>query len=188
MKPHVVIISAASGTGKTSLCAGLKSSMSNVVESVSATTRPPRGKEEDGVDYHFLSREEFASRVELGLFLEYAEVHGNMYGTPVDSVRVQLDRGNQVILDIDVQGARNVKMVAEDALPGRNIKSVFIKPPSMQELERRLRDRALDSDEVIRRRLKNAKKEMLCEGEFDFVIVNDDFEQALSQLVALMNG
>ena len=154
-----------------------------LVESVSCTTRKPRRNEVDGIDYFFLSPDEFFKKRETGLFAEWAEVHGNFYGTPLDFLQKQLDSGKDVICDIDYQGAINIKR----AFPKEAV-LILILPPSMEELESRLRLRATDDPEVIKTRLHNAKNEILHYPHFDFVVVNNDLDTAFQQLAAIISA
>ena len=179
----IFVISAPSGAGKTTLVGMLKKRFPLLAESVSCTTRAPRGHEVDGTDYFFLSKEEFFSKREAGLFAEWAEVHGNFYGTPLDFLQHQLDSGKDIICDIDYQGAINIKK----AFPKEAV-SILVLPPSMEELESRLRHRATDDTEVIKKRLHNAKNEILHYPYFDFVVVNNDLNTALAQLGAIISA
>ncbi len=176
------IISAPSGAGKTSLVKALVDTMPGLAISVSHTTRPRRDGETDGVDYHFIHADAFQTMVDAGDFLEHAWVFGNAYGTARSSVEAELQAGTDVILEIDWQGARQVR----DALPGAV--SVFILPPSRDELERRLRARGKDSEEVIARRLREAQGEMSHYHEYDYLVVNDAFGHALEELVAVVRA
>jgi len=174
-----LVISAPSGAGKSTLVERLRAEFPDFAYSVSCTTRAPRGGEKDGADYHFLTREEFAARREAGYFAEWAEVHGNLYGTPKAPVQEHLASGRDVLFDIDVQGALQVKRVFPQGL------FVFILPPSRLELERRLRGRGTDSEETIARRLDNALGELRQAGQFDFLIVNNDLDKAADELRAV---
>ena len=174
-----LVISAPSGAGKSTLVSRLREEFPDFAYSVSCTTRGPRVGEQDGVHYHFLTREEFKSRREAGYFAEWAEVHGNLYGTPKAPVQTQLAQGRDVLFDIDVQGALQVKEVFPQGL------FVFILPPSRQELERRLVGRGTDAADVIARRLDNALGEMRQAWHFDFLIVNDDLDVAADELRAV---
>jgi guanylate kinase len=176
------ILSAPSGAGKSSLARALVESMPDVTVSVSHTTRAPRPGEEDGVHYHFVDRETFQAMVDRGEFLEHARVFDNFYGTSQKAVQDELDRGKDVILDIDWQGARNIKARMDKAV------GIFILPPSREELERRLRGRGQDSDEIIARRMLDAISEMGHFEEFDYVVVNDDFDAALGDLQCILRG
>ncbi len=176
------IISAPSGAGKTSLVKALVDAMPGISVSVSHTTRARRPGEHDGVDYHFVSPEAFKERVSHGDFLEHAEVFGNYYGTARSTVEERLAAGEDVILEIDWQGARQVRAAMPEAL------SIFILPPSRTDLEARLRGRGQDAEEVIARRMREAVSEMSHHGEFDYLVVNDDFEIALGELRAVVTA
>ena len=162
------IISAPSGAGKTSLVAELLNNMSNIKASISHTTRACRPGEVDAVNYHFTSRERFVEMIEQSAFLEHAEVFGNFYGTSRLAIEDSLNQGIDVFLDIDWQGARQVKALMPDA------KGIFILPPSRTALEQRLHQRGQDSKEIINQRMAQAKSEMSHYNEYDFLIVNDD--------------
>jgi len=174
-----LVISAPSGAGKSTLVERLRAEFPHFAYSISCTTRAPRGEEKDGKDYHFLTREEFVTRREAGYFAEWAEVHANLYGTPKAPVEEHLASGRDVLFDIDVQGALQVKSVFPQGL------FVFIMPPSREELERRLRGRGTDSGEAIARRLGNALGELRQAGQFDYLIVNDDLDTAVDELRAI---
>ena len=175
------ILSAPSGAGKTTLLKKVMADLPGLAFSVSHTTRRPRSGEHDGVDYHFVSRDQFEAMREQGVFLEWAEVHGNLYGTSRPALLTQLETGLDVVLDIDVQGAVIIRNSA--AIPSA---SLFITPPSLSELERRLRGRGTDSEETILLRLKNASKEMQAAVDYEYLIVNDSLEQAVDTLRAIV--
>lgn len=174
------IVSAPSGAGKTSLVAALVQKVPGLRISVSHTTRPCRPGEVDGVNYHFIDREAFLAKVEAGRFLEHAEVFGNLYGTSQDWVESMLAEGQDVILEIDWQGAAQVRRLLPDAV------SIFILPPSVEVLAQRLRNRGSDENEVIAQRLAGAREEMSHYPEFDFLVINDDFQNALEDLGAIV--
>jgi guanylate kinase len=177
----LLVLSAPSGAGKTTLAHRFRARHPDAVFSVSATTRPPRGAERDGVDYHFVGPERFAELVAAGAFAEWAEVHGQRYGTLRATVDEALRAGRVALFDIDVQGGSQLK----EAFP-REAATVFVLPPSLDELERRLRGRSTDSDEVIRRRLAAARAEAARGlASYDYVVVNDDLERALEALDAI---
>lgn len=176
------IISAPSGAGKTSLARALIANTQNTRMSVSHTTRQQRKGEVDGEDYHFVDQATFLSMVDDGIFLEFAEVYGNFYGTSRLSVEQMLQAGENVLLDIDWQGARKVREQMPSAI------SISVLPPSISELERRLRSRGSDSEDVIRSRMQQAMDEMMHCREADFVILNDDFNQALDDLTLILSG
>jgi len=175
------ILSAPSGAGKTTLLKKVMADLPGLAFSVSHTTRLPRTGEVDGVDYHFVSRAQFEAMRDQGVFLEWAEVHGNLYGTSRPAVLAQLATGLDVILDIDVQGAAILRGSA--AIPAA---SLFISPPSLSELERRLRGRETDSEETILLRLKNARQEMQAAVNYEYLIINDHLEQAIDTLRAIV--
>jgi guanylate kinase len=170
------VVSAPSGAGKTSLVKALLDSETDVVLSVSHTTRAPRTGETEGVDYHFVDGEMFAAMCSASQFLEHAEVFGNRYGTSRQQVDSHLERGTDVILDVDWQGARQIR----EHMPGSV--SIFILPPSWAVLEQRLRDRRTDSSEVIEKRMRAARGEVSHFSEFDFLLVNEDFQRAVEGL------
>ncbi|HHJ12793.1 MAG TPA: guanylate kinase [Gammaproteobacteria bacterium] len=173
------IVSAPSGAGKTSMVKALLERLPDVVVSVSHTTRPPRPGERDGIDYHFIDVAEFERLVEAGEFLEYARVFDNYYGTRRVTVEEQLAAGRDVILEIDWQGARQV----EAAWPG--VVKVFILPPGIEALRERLTARGQDSTEVIERRMRDAMREASHHDEYHYLVINDDFEQAVDELRAI---
>lgn len=179
-KGTLYIISAPSGGGKTSLVEALVSTTSNIFVSVSHTTRSIRPGEQDGVNYFFIQEAEFTQRVNQHQFLEHAEVFGNLYGTSKEWVESQLAEGRDVILEIDWQGARQVKWMLPESL------GIFILPPSLPALQNRLQRRGQDAPEVIARRMQQATIEMSHYHEYEFVIVNDDFERALQDLRAII--
>jgi len=179
---RLFVIAAPSGTGKTSLVRALMARQPRLRFSVSYTTRPPRPNEVDGRDYHFVSREQFQRMVDAGEFLEHARVFDNAYGTGVTTVNDALAAGQDLVLEIDWQGARQVSQ----KLPEKC--SIFILPPSRAALEERLRARRTDSDDIIRRRLEDSVTELSHWHEFDHVIVNDRFEEALDRLEDIVQG
>lgn len=174
------IFSAPSGAGKTSLVRTLLDSTANINVSVSHTTREPRDGELDGTHYHFVSKEVFAQMVDNGEFLEYANVFNNAYGTSQTWVEEQLKQGQDVILEIDWQGAQQVCRLMKHAI------RVFILPPSIEVLEQRLQGRGQDSQDVIQQRMQQAKSEMSHYVEYDYLVFNDDFDVALDELRAIV--
>lgn len=176
------ILSAASGTGKTSLAHALAQRLPEVALSISHTTRAPRPGERHGIDYFFVSPHEFEALAARGEFLEHAQVFGNRYGTSRAAVEELLARGKRVVFDIDWQGARAIKRAKPTAV------GVFLLPPTREALQQRLQDRRQDSPEVIARRMQAAVDEMRHYSEFDYVVVNDDFDRALADLEAIMRG
>lgn len=177
---RLVVVSAPSGAGKTSLTHAvierLAASAAPPRFSVSYTTRAPRGGERDGVDYHFVDAKRFAAMAAAGAFLEHAEVFGKRYGTGRAETESLLAAGNDVVLDIDWQGAAQVRAAHAP------VTSVFVMPPSLAELERRLRARASDDDATIARRLAEAEQDMAHAGDYDHVVVNEDFDAAVAKL------
>ena len=180
-KPGIpIVVSAASGTGKTSLCLKLLETLSKVERSVSYTTRKPRGEEIDGRDYHFVDDPTFDRMIAENAFIEHADVFGFRYGTGYAAIRRQLDEGVDVLLDIDVQGGLQIR----DSLPESLL--IFLLPPSMTELRRRLINRATDAPDVIERRLREARNEIAqCRG-YDYLVLNDDFDKAAADLRAIV--
>jgi len=179
---HLYVISAPSGAGKTSLVKALLAARPQLVVSVSHTTRAPRPHEVDGRDYHFVSAAEFTRLAAAGAFLEHARVFDNQYGTGREQVAAQRAAGRDVLLEIDWQGARQIRQAMPDC------KSIFILPPSRAALAERLRSRGTDSEQVIARRLSDAAADMSHCLEFDYAIVNDRFEQAAAELMSIING
>ena len=177
-----IVISAASGTGKTSLCDQLIRTLTLTERSISFTTRAPRGEERDGVHYHFISNERFEEMIAADEFIEYAGVFGNRYGTGRTALQKQLASGVDVLLDIDVQGGAQIKARLEDAL------LIFLLPPSMDELRRRLFNRATDAPDVIARRLAKARDEIEQADQYEYLVVNDDFDAAAEELRAIIKA
>ena len=176
----LVVLSGPSGVGKSTVVRALRDSAPSVWLSVSATTRFPRPGEVDGVHYRFVSREEFEAIRAADGFLEWAEFAGNLYGTPRGAVLEHLAAGSPVLLEIDLQGARQVR----EAMPEARL--VFLRPPTWDELVRRLTRRGTESEQVIERRLATAREELAAESEFDVTLVNTDVEQVVADLVALL--
>lgn len=186
-RPLLLVVSAPSGAGKTTLCDRLLADQAGMVYSISCTTRAPRGNEVDGQDYHFLTREEFDRRVSAGEFLEHAIVHGNRYGTLRQAVADALEAGKDVLMDIDVQGAAHIRQAArQHPLLKQALVSIFVTPPSVSALRERLQGRREDSAEVIERRLRNAVEELARWGEYDYLVVNDDLDRAYAELRAIV--
>ncbi len=182
-----LILSGPSGSGKSSISKEIMKRHPDVAFSISCTTRAPRGNEQNGVDYHFLSREDFRKKIEAGDFIEYAEVHGNYYGTLKSEVVNRVTKGIDVILDIDVQGAAKVHELCKTNEIFRDCAEfVFVAPPSHAELERRLRGRGTDAEEVILKRLKNSILEISRWREYSYLLINDDFANAVEKFNALL--
>lgn len=176
------IVAAPSGAGKSSLVSAVLAQDPNLMLSISHTTRAPRPGEADGREYHFVDRATFVRMIEAGEFLESAEVHGNLYGTSQAQIRGVREAGRDVVLEIDWQGAQQVRRIFPDAI------GIFILPPSMAELERRLRARNQDPEDVIRLRLAAATAEVAHASEFDYVIINNDFGEAVKDLAAVLRA
>jgi guanylate kinase len=174
------VVSAPSGAGKTTLCKGITDSLENLTHSISYTTRKPRPGEIDGRDYYFVTAERFRDMAQAGDFAEYAEVHTNLYGTSKRVLDDMIKEGVDVILDIDTQGARQIKAHFATAV------FVFIMPPSMAILEERLRNRKSDREDEIRKRMQRAIDEIRDYGLYDYIVVNRDFERALSELRSIV--
>jgi guanylate kinase len=181
MTGRLIVLTGPSGVGKGTLLKALLTRHPELYLSVSATTRSPREGEIEGVHYYFYPRDRFDKMILAGELLEWAEFAGNYYGTPIEPVRDRLDRGRSVILEIELAGARQVAKIFPDAL------RVFILPPDLETLETRIRDRGTESADAIRRRLEQAKVEIAAQQEFDYQIVNDDFQTALEQLEKLVS-
>lgn len=180
MRGNLFIVSAPSGAGKTSLVGAMLAETPGIDLSISYTTRQPRPGEVDGREYHFVSRETFLQMSRHGDFLESAEVYGNLYGTSQSWIRDEMAQGRDILLEIDWQGAAQVRRGFPEAL------SVFILPPSLEALEMRLKGRGQDSAEVIDRRMQTAREEMSHVAEFDYVIINDRLDHAVQQLKAIV--
>ena len=179
----MLVLSSPSGAGKSTIASKLLREDHNLELSVSVTTRPRRGNEVDGTDYHFLSEREFTVQRDAGALLEWAQVHGNFYGTPFDPVRAAMDGGRDMLFDIDWQGAEQMFEQAR-----ADIVSVFILPPSINELQRRLHRRAEDTPEAIAHRLENAREEMRQWNRYDYVVVNDDLDRAFTQVKSILTA
>jgi len=179
-KPLVYIISAPSGSGKSTLTNELLKLVPNLVFSISYTTRDPRGSEQNGKQYHFITMEEFQRMVDAGEFLEHANVHGNCYGTARQFLRDAGKSGHDLLLDIDVQGAAQIKKNLTDAI------SIFVLPPDRKTLEWRLRNRSEDSEDVIQRRLLTAGREIAEYDKYDYVLINDKLEESTERLIAIV--
>ena len=182
MKGKLFVITAPSGAGKTSLIEAVMRDDPSLKISISYTTRAPRKGEKDGVDYHFVDEKTFRAMGSRGEFLESAEVHGNHYGTAKQVILDAVQRGEDLILEIDWQGAQQVRKLYPACI------GIFILPPSVEELERRMRSRGQDSEAVIRRRIDNAREELAHKGEFKYAIINKDFETARRELAKIIQG
>ena len=185
--PLVVVISAPSGTGKTTLCDNIRASLPSISNAVTCTTRKPRDGELDGIDYYFLGEDEFRGRVAGGEFLENAVVHGNHYGVLKSELRAKLAEGSDVLLNIDVQGAATIREAAgNDLVLKEALLTVFLCPVSLDELEQRLRGRGTDSDEIIAKRLAIARDEMDHAEKFDHMLTSETREADLEQMLGII--
>lgn len=178
----LLVLSGPSGVGKSTVLRKMMDGREDMAFSVSATTRAPRPGEVDGKDYFFITREEFDKMVEQGELLEHAEFVGNCYGTPRSQILQRLEQGITVVLDIEVQGAGQVKALMPEAL------TVFLAPPSLEALEQRLRGRGTESEEKIRSRLETARKELLLAPTYDYTVVNDDADRAAAELSNILEN
>ncbi|MBW1748242.1 MAG: guanylate kinase [Deltaproteobacteria bacterium] len=179
---RLFIISAPSGAGKTTLCRATLKRLKDMLYSVSYTTRSPRKGEQDGVDYHFISKEGFRADIKTGRWSEWAEVHGNYYGTSAEFIEKGLSSGRDTLLDIDVQGTIQILKRHPDSV------TIFVLPPSMDTLRQRLEMRGTESETVLKRRLENAKKEMTQQNLYRHLIVNDQLSSAIEELISIIQG
>jgi guanylate kinase len=187
--PLLIVLSAPSGTGKTTLCEQLLLTRPNLTRAITCTTREPRAGEEDGVDYYFLDAGTFLKRVQAGNFLEHATVYGNSYGTLKSEVVGKLRQGKDVILAVDVQGAATIREESkEDHELGRALLTVFLTPPSMQVLEERLKKRGLDAGPVIQKRLSVARQEIGQWKHFDYLIISSSIAEDLRRMQAVLDA
>ena len=180
MRGLLIVVSGASGTGKGTVCKKLLSELANVHYSISATTRKPRQGEVDGREYYFISEDDFKQWIADGKFLEFAEVYGNFYGTPLTKIEERLNRGEDVLLEIDVQGALNVKRKRPDGV------YIFLLPPSLDELKRRIEGRGSETPDSLKRRLQNAVAEIQIGREYDYAVVNDSVDNAVAKIEAIL--
>ena len=181
-KGRLFIISAPSGAGKSTICQALIDKIPNLNYSVSFTTRNPRGKEENGIDYHFVSKDNFLKGIQNDIWAEWAQVHGNYYGTSAELIDKILHQGNDVLLDIDVQGASQILQRYPESV------SIFIKPPSFNALRERLLKRGTDSREDVEQRLVNARQELAQAVNFHYVVINDQINDAIKELTTIINS
>lgn len=179
---QLFVVSAPSGTGKNTLLERALERRPGLEQCITATTRAPRPGEVDGIDYYFMSEEEFLARRGRGEFVEWARVHGRLYGVLRQELCKRLANGGKCLLQVDIQGRRNLEK------QGIEFVSVFVAPPSFEELERRLRQRGSDSDEQVRLRLETAHTEMNSASEYDYVVVNDDIDRAVAEFLAIVDG
>ena len=179
---HLFVISAPSGGGKTTLCHEVRRHFTTIVYSVSYTTRGPRNGEQDGIDYYFIDSNEFKKGINDGKWAEWAQVHGNYYGTSADFLNKGLKAGHDILLDLDVQGTRQILAHYTEAV------AIFIMPPSLEILQQRLEARGTDSPENIAVRLRNAEKEMAQQNMYHHVIINDQLPVAISELISIIEN
>ena len=188
-KPLLIVISAPSGGGKTTLCQQLLTTNSHVTRAITCTTRPPRKGEQDGIDYYFLDAETFLRRVQAGHFLEHATVHGNSYGTLKSEVLGKLRQGKDVLLNVDVQGAAAIRRHAEEDVELKEaLLTVFLTTASISELETRLKNRGTDAPEVIQRRLSVARQEIAQWRNFQYLIISTTIEEDLRRMNAVLSA
>ncbi len=179
-KGLLVVVSGASGTGKGTVCSALLENMPDLSYSISATTRTPREGEADGVQYYFMSKEQFQEMIQEGGFLEWAEVYGNYYGTPIKKIQERLADGRDVLLEIDVQGALHVMEKCPEGV------FIFLLPPSLEELEKRIRGRGTETEESLAKRLGSAKKEISVGRQYKYAVVNDTVENAVTKIKEIL--
>jgi guanylate kinase len=182
-KAKIFVISAPSGTGKSTVIEGVLKKIPKLQKTVSYTTRQARDGEKDGIDYHFITEQKFEEMKNNDLFIEWANVYGNLYATSLETINNALGRGIFLIKDIDTQGALNIKKQLKDLAI-----LIFIAPPSIEELEKRLRNRGTDSEEIIQIRLQNALKEMSEAVQYDYRIINSDLQQTIDELKSIIGG
>ncbi len=188
-QPLIIVLSAPSGAGKTTLCNNLLKTEKNVERAITCTTRTPRTGEIDGVDYYFLAREQFELKIKNDEFLEYANVYGNYYGTLKKEAFSKIEKGKDVLLNIDVQGAANVRKVAgKDEILRRALVTVFVGVESLDVLENRLKNRGLDDEDTLKKRLRLAKDEIKHWKEYDYLIISASMEEDLNRLRAIVNA
>lgn len=179
-KGHLFIISGPSGAGKSTVIKAILEKQRDLRYSISCTTRPPRGNEQDGVDYYFITKAAFEKKIDAGQLAEWAEVHGHLYGTSATYIDETIAHGQDVLLDIDVEGARKLFVKYPEAI------SIFIAPPTMRKLEERLAERDTDPPEAVELRLKNAEAEMAQASRYDYILENDDLAETVSRLEAII--
>lgn len=179
---QLFVVSAPSGVGKSTIIGSVLTRLPRLQYSISCTTRPPRAGEVDGQDYYFISRKKFQQGIAAGRFLEWAEVHGSFYGTDAEPIRQWLSLGQDVLLDIDIQGARQVRCTYPAA------RTIFILPPSLEELLQRLKGRGTESEEQLARRMRGAHSELAESPWYEFVVVNDRLEEAVEDVVAILRA
>lgn len=182
MKGDIYIFSGPSGVGKTSIISELRKRVTGLGYSISHTSRAPRHNETDGVDYHFVSKDSFLKMRDSCAFVEWAEVYGHLYGTSISGLNAETDKGLDVILDIDSQGAKNIKKIFKDSI------TIYILPPSIETLEQRLNARAADDSQVINHRIKKAVDDLKESVWYDYLVINEDLEKAISEALAIITS
>jgi guanylate kinase len=180
MTGQIFVFSAPSGTGKSTIAEALMERVEDLAYSISHTSRLPRGTEQDGVDYHFVNESTFREMIERNAFLEWAEVHGHLYGTAFDAVKAQMSAGADVLMDVDVQGGRNIKKQFPESV------LIFLLPPSLKILENRLTARGTDDPSAIRKRMAQASKEIKNCSWYDYIVINDDLENAIHEAQSII--
>jgi guanylate kinase len=182
MKGDIYIFSGPSGVGKTSIISELRKRVAGLGYSISHTSRTPRHNETDGVDYHFVSKDSFLKMRDSDAFVEWAEVYGHLYGTSISGLNAETDKGLDVILDIDSQGAKNIKKIFKDSI------AIYILPPSIETLEQRLNARAADDSQVINHRVKKAVDDLKESVWYDYLVINEDLEKAINAAQAIISS
>ena len=180
MTGQFFVFSAPSGTGKSTITEALMDRFDSLAYSISHTSRPPRGTEQDGIDYHFVTESTFREMIERNAFLEWAEVHGHLYGTAFDAVKAQMSAGSDILMDVDVQGGRNVKKQFPESI------LIFLLPPSFEILQKRLTARGTDTPAVIEKRMAQASEEIKHCSWYDYIVINDDLEKAVFEAQSII--
>ena len=180
MTGQIFVFSAPSGAGKSTIAEALMERVDGLAYSISHTSRPPRGSEQDGVDYHFITRSTFRDMIEKNAFLEWAQVHGHLYGTSLEAINKQVSGGFDILMDVDVQGGRNVKKQSPDSV------LIFLLPPSLETLENRLTTRGTDGPSVVRKRMAQASEEIKSCSWYDYIVINDDLEKAIHEAQSII--
>lgn len=177
-----IVISAPSGGGKSTIADKVLKEIASLIRSISCTTRKPRPGEKEGQDYYFLTEDEFKTRIQNNKFIEWAQVHNNYYGTPIDEFKAQLEKGRDVILTIDPQGAKSIRKIFPDGI------FIFLVPPTWDDLATRLKKRASDSESTLKVRLQNAREEIKTIPQYDYLVVNDSLDVAVSDVVSIIRS
>ncbi len=180
MTGQIFVFSAPSGAGKSTIAEALMERVEGLAYSISHTSRPPRGSEQDSVDYHFVSRSTFREMIEKNAFLEWAQVHGHLYGTSLAAIHKQVSAGFDLLMDVDVQGGRNIKKQSPDSV------LIFLLPPSLKVLENRLKARGTDDPSVVRKRMAQASEEIESCSRYDYIVINDDLENAIHEAQSII--